>query len=254
MMMRILASHPKIIANEAYPLEFKAFVFSLYPEQAFRSQTESERYSFTGDEDCLREPLRRNGRLTRSDVENVYARLAANSGKTPSFFAEKFPSWLPIDPSQADVVDLRTIVLHRDPRDVLLSARAFDQKRGFRGFRERDGDSDEDVVVKYRDLYRAFLMDLERAREPITIRYEDVLLAPVETVGRVFRELGVESDDATVTAALSRADALEDGRHRTTAGSSQSHGRWRTECPSALRELFARHFTDLFPRLGYPLT
>src|SRR5688572_17334867 len=135
-LMRLLSSHPAVIARQDYPLEFRPFAFALFPDdQVLRSSTAP---AISHPEAFL-----------VSDAFSMYRAMAERMGKSPRYFVEKFTADLDVRRVVEATPEARFLWLIRDPRDVLLSARAFDRKRGFRGFRERDGDTDETVVVKY---------------------------------------------------------------------------------------------------------
>src|SRR5262249_58885636 len=59
-------------------------------------------------------------------------------------YAEKAPSWLPAAARAA--LPCRAIYVARDPRDVYLSADAFNRARGWLSFGRRSGDSDLDYA------------------------------------------------------------------------------------------------------------
>lgn len=248
--MRILASHPEVAAHTEYPLEFRLFGHFAFPHDLVAARNvQSGRYRFPGDQDLLYGPISRSEKLALPQVKAIYAAIA--SDKKPKFFVEKFHQPLHVDQVKAITPNARFILLTRDPRDVFLSARSFNKKRGRPGFQERVGDTDEDVVLRYVDVFGRLVSSLGTAN-PVRVRYEDLAASPHETVTNLFRSLGLASTWQTVSTCIDRAAAMENGTHTTSESLSSSVYRWRREMAQELQGLFTRHLGFAFDRFGYP--
>lgn len=240
LMMRLMSSHPHVVARQDYPLEFQPFLYALFPENTLvRSRTAPD--------------LGNPERFLIADAMAVYADMARAAGKRARYLVEKLPGGLDAERILAAVPTTRFLWLVRDPRDVLLSARAFDAKRGYRGFREQDGDSDETVVLKYVTGFQNVLR-AAGVTKPKIVRYEE-LVGPrsvAEAVlADVFSSLGLDASAEVVRQSFHFAASAEDGRHVTSLATEQSAHRWRSEMPAHLIDLFAQHFGTILPQLGY---
>jgi hypothetical protein len=251
-LMRLFASHPQIIAHEDYPLEFRPALFSLYPNHPIIKNTASGHLRFDDDEVLLYGPLRKTGAITYDHVRKIYDSIATTYGKKPAYFVEKSPIALDLNDIRSHFPSARFIVLLRDPRDVILSVRAFDRRRGFHGFTEQSGDTDEQVVLKYKEGYE-LLSKLATTNGIDVVRYEDIALSAERAMSAVFSSLCIESDPTVINACMIRAASMEDGRHRTTESLRASVERWRMEMPGHMKALFERHFASILSRLHYPL-
>jgi hypothetical protein len=239
-LMRLLSGHPQIVARQDYPLEFRPFAFALFPDDpellasAAPDIPQAEAFSV-------------------SDAFALYRAMAEKMGKSPRFFVEKLTGRLDPQRIVTATPDARFLWLVRDPRDVLLSARAFDRKRRFRGFREQNGDSDETVVLKYADGFRRLIDSAERTDARL-VRYEQLIGSNGHAaLADVFSWLELDTGETIVENAFRAAMNAEDGRHRTSSSPQQSIGRWRSEMSGHLIDLYARHFALIMPKLGYEL-
>ena len=129
----------------------------------------------------------------------------------------------------------KEIFLVRDFRDMVLSILAFDRKRGFPGFGRPEGTTDEQYVRDgaARDGAQTCARAGSRARDGShLVRYEDLVLRPLETLPRHARVPG-----AGRLAASGRASSCGVRRRTPTscattaprATREESIGRWRRE-------------------------
>ena len=68
-LMRLLASHPAIVAYEEYPLEFRPALFSLYPDYTIMSKILAREWNFEGNQELFYEPSKIQGTLPFENVE-----------------------------------------------------------------------------------------------------------------------------------------------------------------------------------------
>ena len=193
------------------------------------------------------------GELAQRAIDGYYGTLARGTSKrSATHFAEKFP---PTDaqPVAAELYGAtREIFLVRDFRDVLCSIRAFNEQRGFQAF-GRGESSDELDYVKRLSGSATRLTESWRRREgeALLVRYEDLVADANGTLGRVGAYLGLpaSSIDAMVEATADRSDKLS--AHRTTASSSASIARWRTDLPPELIEACEQALGSSLAAFGY---
>lgn len=250
--MRLLSAHPEIVAHAAYPLELRVFTAAVHPEDdALRAATAGFARAATFDE-AQQARLTAGEPMTAADAEAVYRRIADADGKPAArLAAEKYPPRLDLPAALERLPDARALILVRDPRDVIVSARAFDAKRGYRGFIEREGDTDEALVDRYAGLY-ARLADWRRSRPDLPLlRYEDLIADPVAAAGPLFAALGVADDAGTVAATVAKAGAQKPGRHLTAASVPDSVGRWRAALSPRLAALVADRMAAELAAFGY---
>jgi hypothetical protein len=120
-------------------------------------------------------------RVAQAAVESFYREYARGRKRaTPAFFAEKNP---PADHCRSIMWQLypqtREIFLFRDPRDTLVSVRAYHAKNGFNDYAGQLVETDEQLV----GLIRNSLLDLTRLWKSRShcgalVRYEDLIRSP----------------------------------------------------------------------------
>ncbi|MEQ8379662.1 sulfotransferase family protein [Parvibaculum sp.] len=253
-LMRLLASHPSIVAHERYPLEFPPFRSLAFPSDTEALHIlEAKRWRFDSDEELLYRPLAEQRYPTETGIQRIYAKIAEEQGKSsPRYFAEKCLPDADIPGAMKRFPDLHVITLLRDPRDIFVSARAFNEKRGVKAFAEKFAETDEDVVLYNRQRYVALLRNYAGSPNRTIVKYEDLITESGEVLRRLFGWLDIDASAETSRHALTRARQLEDGRHITSQSMAASVGRWRTEMPEPVLELHRRHFGDILTDLGYP--
>lgn len=251
-LMRLLASHPEIVAYEEYPLEFRPALFSLYPDYPVMAGMLAHEWHFECSQKLLYEPWQARGALPLENVAPIYAAIARAAHKQPRYFVEKCPVGLDFGLIEQRLPEFRCLLLVRDPRDIVLSTRAFNRKRGTFAFREAEGISIEDLIFALKRGYGHIMFKESSIRNAHLVRYEDVASDDGISLRRLFEWLGVAADDSTIRDCRSRAAAMENGEHQTSASLAASVERWRREMPAEWRELFARHFAAILRYFGYP--
>jgi len=250
-LMRLLASHPEIVAYEKYPLEFRPALFSLYPDYPVMRDMLGAEWRFEGNRELFYDPVKAHGVLTAENVAKIYAAIAREAHKQPSHFAEKCPIGLDFGLIIERYSKFRCLLLVRDPRDVILSVRAFNRKRGTFALREKEGYSVEDLMVEYRRGYVHIMSKMSSIKDAHLVRYEDIASNTGPILTRLFDWLGVDASDKTLRECTLRAASMENGNHRTSASLEASVERWRNEMPADWHELFAKHFGSILPYFGY---
>ncbi|MDQ0998075.1 hypothetical protein QFZ34_003257 [Phyllobacterium ifriqiyense] len=243
----MLSRHPEIVAHTAYPLEFSPFLSALFPEDAtLRGSTNSPQY-FADEATPLLSTLVNADRLPIENIDPIYAMLARE--KRPQYFLEKFHPRLDLNAVFSAKPNARFICLVRDPRDVLISARAFDQKRGFKGFRERDGDTNEEVVLKYKEVFDQ-LVSAQKSSNALIVHYERLIADTASCLRLICNYLEINSSLETIQGCLSKGLDIPDG-HITSPKGANSIARWQDEMDVDLRGLYKKHLGDVIQHFGY---
>jgi hypothetical protein len=194
---------------------------------------------------------------TRS-IERTYDAIAADQGREQArYFAEKqLPShvqWLFWDVYP----DAREIILVRDFRDVICSARSFNARRNIVAFGRENATSDEQWIRNMADrgVRRLALARRQRRDRAHLLRYEDLILRPAETLSGVFDHLGLDASEPTVRDVLDRAgvDTDEARGHRTSSDPRASVARWRRELERPLLEIADEAMGPALEEFGYEL-
>jgi len=171
-----------------------------------------------------------------------YSSLAQAQNKRAKYFAEKFLG-LDLQPLAGGGADIRFLATIRDPRDILLSIRAFDQQRGFNGFALQPEDRDIDAIEKIAVAIELLIAVM--AQFPVyLVRYEALVSAPDATLVPLSHWLGVEP--------IAGRGAIQHEWHRTISRAEDSVGRWRTEMGEPLRRLCDNRWQAILAHFGYP--
>jgi hypothetical protein len=281
-LMEILDRHPRVVLYRRFPYEsmsarYWAHMLKVLAEPANLTQS-SRPGDFSDDlwhighnpyyddgvayEGALgewfgRTYVQRLADFCVSNTDDWYVALAQEQEKKePLYFAEKH-MW----PDHTQVLmrelypDAKEVFLVRDFRDLVCSILAFDDKRGFFGFRRPPGKTDEQYAREDLGAMAVSLYESWRSRGDSShlVRYEDMVLRPGETMKGLFDYLqldppagaGAEVREGSSTEAATSAE------HRTSSDARTSIGRWQREADESLKALFEEVFTDLLVDFGY---
>jgi Sulfotransferase family len=278
-LMKVLASHPEVVAYRPFEHEPRVATYwlgvltSLTDPVSYRRQINPtgtlDGAWWLGTEPPLPRRLKGDPGLTRwigvdsvreiaafcqARIEGVYAAVAAEEGAPPpTFFAEKFrPDRIP-DLMWELYPRLREVILVRDFRDMVASMFAYNAKRGREGFRRDSVTSDAEYVVKQvkgsvSGLAAAWNARRDRAH---LVRYEDLIRDPEATVTSLLRYLGLDESatGAMVSALVARAPETE--WHRTTPDPGASIGRWRHDLAPEVRRACEEELASELRAFGY---
>jgi hypothetical protein len=176
--------------------------------------------------------------LFRSLVLDAYGIIAVDRGKPAArWFVEKT--------SLADAVrlgirgmfgEVREIVLVRDPRDYLCSARTF-------------WNLATPAVLESMDVLMPALEAIHAAdgADVIFMRYEDMVQAPVEALRRLHAFIGATA--AVAVRPAERADWFQS--HATSSSPAASVGRWRTDLAADEIAACESRYQSYMNRFGY---
>lgn len=145
-------------------------------------------------------------------------------------------------------IPVRAIALHRDPRDIWLSAQAFDRVRGYYGFGRGRGEDEEEWFERFveKQAQRLRRTLAERGKpDSMLLSYADLVGQPETTAARLGAWLGLELD-------LRAPDqVLEQHRHATSSSADASISRWRRELEPHHRQRFLEVMGPELRELGY---
>jgi hypothetical protein len=257
LMMRFLSTSPEISMEHGYPFEAYYFQYLSRLSRLIDSPglPHWERTDFFGQ---MRDPTVTDGLVgpppwperlrTTEEIGNVslgqrilqaswqaFTEQVRVRDRDAIWWAEKAPVASPVEPGGP--FDARVLYMVRDPRDVLLSWKAYDRARG------------PDVVAR-----RAFARErtlegalggarrfLSRASEGFHVRYEDAVLDP-DAVARTLSEwLGTEIS----------APGEVDEQHLTSRSPGESIERWETEMDEETKARYAHELGTLLSAFGY---
>jgi len=148
----------------------------------------------------------------------------------------------------------KEVLLVRDPRDVLLSALAFDRKNGLRCTDGMAAVDDPEVRRIWTKRIAQFARaSARRFSRPHVLRYEDLMADRVSSLRRLFEYLEVDSRESTVAGICERLDndAGEAGRHRTSKSVPDTIQRWKRELTGDLAEFYTNAFSPYLQQFGY---
>jgi hypothetical protein len=280
-LVRLLGEHPEIVAHRPFELEPRVLVYWLSvlrdvadsdSQAEVLARSGSDRHYWLGKRartdaifhapDAIRAELGRDSidelaAFARHRVERFYRAAADLDGaRAPRFFVEKStPHDYPLLALQRELYPAaREVLLVRDFRDTFASMRAFNVKRGERGFGGVPNGSDEEHLVYLRDVGRRILRDY-RCRGGATrlVRYEDLILAPEQTLAGLLGWVGLDPTPAIVREMIATAseDTPQMRDHRTSSNVVASIGRWKRDLSPELRARSCEALEDVITGFGY---
>lgn len=173
----------------------------------------------------------------------------ADSGPSVRYYAEKLILGVDLRPAIEAGVPVVFIDLVRDPRDVLSSITAFNRVRGFPSFGRLPDQSDEEYLEFFIADQKRNLSGIELPYcgvQPISIRYEDMVMDLAGLAERLGSELQVSLDHVRVEAARS-----DNRKHMTSDGGAGSVGRWQDDLKPSEVAMIERELGPEMARLGY---
>jgi hypothetical protein len=211
--------------------------FGTQPEQPGGHQVQEA--NFDGADYYSSTPLDASSLLA---LETEYERfLRKNVSEDQIGLAEKFigTELIQIMKIYDETNLIRPIFIARDPRDVFISVKEFNKKRGIGGF--NDGANDELLLSDICD----FVIDqikLSSKMGAYLCFYEDFIMRRSQTIKNLMDYIGVKNlSEGLLNGIWASVDALEGARdHMTSSGPVQSVRRWRSEEYKGLSELFAK--------------
>ena len=191
-------------------------------------------------------------------IEAFYREAAhlEKKGGTVKLFCEKFTTNSFVQPLLAGMYPgAREIVLVRDFRDMICSMFSYNEKRGHVGFGRDQVETDEEFVRWWQGGVEQLLHEWKaRSETAYLLRYEDLVLAPRETLRALLEYLGVASEAPEIDELIRRATELTPRAqklHSTTSDAAVSVGRWKTDLDPSLSTAAEEAFGESLRELRY---
>ncbi|MES2818608.1 MAG: sulfotransferase [Pseudomonadota bacterium] len=285
LLMQILNQHPQILTTSFYPFEVKQAAYWLHFLKVATAPADLENSSHPDNLEDVLDTIGHNpyshpeyisqyksippiknfygNSVVRSIAKlcvekiNQYYELVAQEEKKPEavYFAEKaLPNHL-----NAICEDIfskpKEIILTRDFRDMLCSARAFNAKRNSHGFgRNRVNDDFEWVnETSKTGAHRMQQAWVERREHSLHVKYEDLIIDTENEIRKILNYLEVESGDC-LPARIQKAVFSESSSmaiHRTAQNPRASIGRWKTDMDDVLKEHCKAKLGNVLSMFGY---
>jgi len=175
------------------------------------------------------------------DSESSYFMEKGMGGQTPYLYQNVYQS-------------PKEIILIRDCRDMYCSSKAFNEKRERPGFGREWVNNNEEWIEFLHESYSRILAGWRsRKSEVCLVRYEDLILNPLDTLTKILKYLNVTGDAAVIERMIKTAskDTPEMKQHRTSGNPKDSIGRWRKHMDADTQNLFNQVFGDLLEEVGY---
>jgi hypothetical protein len=283
LLMHLLGTHPKIVAQRIYPYETHAAAYWMHTMRVLsmpadhRASAHPDTFLhnlwWTGYHPYQSTPFT-DGANTRSwfqqtypeqlaaftqqMIEEFYLSVAQDQGQlSPRYFAEKFyPDRLNYVPWLMHEIypQAREIFLVRDFRDTVCSMLAFNAKRNQQDFGRAFVNTDEEFVWLIRlEALRLLRTWQSRASAALLVHYEDLILNPTTTMQSICAYLDLPIGDADLSALLHQAHITDPAltQHRTSASARDSIGQWAQALSPSLRQICAEAFDDIHASFGY---
>jgi hypothetical protein len=147
------------------------------------------------------------------------------------------------------------VILVRDFRDRLSSVFAWNEKRGDHGFgHEAEMSKAEYLAERVKADAEGLLGRWRRKGDAAhLVRYEDLILAPGETLAGILGFLEVDAGAEAVAATLELANRPSEmlDTHRTVSDPAQTIGRWRRDLPPELAAECNEVLAPVLAEFGY---
>ena len=270
LLMQKLSAHPDIVVAPIYPYEITLLTYYTAAFRTLISGQDRERSTdpttlFSADQqysigfnpfnrpglfNVARNPARiaqvfeefipaRMAQCFRAIIEEYYCVLRQDQGKSDApWFAEK--SGLDETARQGPRIffgAVREIILIRDPRDLICSARSF--------WKLNWDDAHQRVAMAARQL-----LDIQQTagEDVLFVKYEDLVTSTSDTLARICAFLCLSVPD---NAGDERESRLFKS-HGTSASPDSSVGRWRREMAPEEIAASAHGFRDFLDHFAYP--
>ena len=193
--------------------------------------------------------MKKRARLLTENPENFdrqgyYSWLANLQGKMATHTMEKGYGLIPGEELKHAFPNGKFLIIVRDPRDALMSMRALDARRGYRGFVDQEHYTIEEVVGHIANSFDMIIFSI-RCLNAHVVRYEDMIWGRNETLKAVTAYLGVS--------AMAAVDPVAYPHHQTARSDILSVGRWRQEMDTSTLALCTAAWKKQLEYFGYAL-
>ncbi len=236
LLMQLLATDKRIAFDRSYPFEIRHMTLMA----DLCRQMPPPGTNIVDEHDFRIESIR--------EMWKVFSEQVSRNNPEAKWYAEKLLLTSDISLFQQVLPEVYVIELVRDPRDILVSIRAFNARRGVQGFGRNRFASEDEYVRAFIEGMQQRLPTFGNNTSSILVRYEDMVENLSDEARRIGDWIGVLLDAQKVL-----ADRAGFSHHMTSSDAASSIGRWRTELsPLDAREITSALESDLL-RLGYSL-
>lgn len=189
-----------------------------------------------------------------NSIDGYYETIAQIQAETSKrWFAEKL-----LPSRQCNILlniysDARTLVLLRDPRDIIVSSHKMNARRGTLSFGRAPHMSDEEWILSFARGYRQLEGFYKRVKDMAALlRYEDFVLDRRGALSTMFSDLRLpahENDLDEIEAFLDQDTYAS--QHATTESVKKSVGNWRTFEDKTFVDLVGAHLGPIAVEFGY---
>ncbi|MGH9106100.1 MAG: sulfotransferase [Acidimicrobiales bacterium] len=262
LLMELLGTSPDVCFDRTYPYEHRYLTYLCrllyplspsFPADPTWGQEELLHYGSTRIGPLPFTPLQvGTGLLHAQMVRHGWTAFSECLAATAQarYYAEKFWNTSTSDLAAAGIPG-RCIHLVRDPRDIVASIRAFDDKRGFYGFGRQSSEDEQSYLLRLCSSMKAqlsfFAEDRHNGMQIFPLQYEELVGDLATVADRLSDWLAVPLDAAGAKASRSRLR-----QHVTSASPQKSVGRWHTDLPDWQLSLIDRELGPELRELGYP--
>jgi hypothetical protein len=279
-LMRLLSEHPGIVVHKRYPYEFRPARYWMHmlrvlcePANHLQSANLNDFHTsrwFVGHNPFYSPPVTNDpdlhhwfGRVyaeqlatfCQRSVEDCYQVVATSQHQPdPVYFAEKYAPDRTPGLMWELYLKAREVILVRDFRDVVCSMLAYNSKRGYLAFGRDNVSSDEEFIKKVGMSASTLLRSYkQRSRQAHLVRYEDLILHPVESLENLLEYLGLDSAESAVEGMIRRAseESSDMRQHLTSSAPEKSIGRWRRDLDSSLQAVCQEALGEVLKEFGY---
>jgi hypothetical protein len=281
-LMRLFSKHPELVLDARYPYEARPQRYWMHWFQVMAEPANHRESSpFTGfhgqqwlvganpfftarmakDDPKLAQHLAGENvaalaGFAHQATETYYLSCMARLGRPNArFCVEKHVTGGPILPLLWELYPgAKEIFLVRDPRDMLASMLAFNEKRGTADFGRDRVETDADFVRRLASGMSTLMANWQARREQAhLVRYEDLLTRPEDVLRETFEYVGIDASAGVVERVLreaSKRDA-ELASHMTSSDAGASIGRWERDLPADVQAVCSEAFGPVLAEFGY---
>jgi Sulfotransferase family len=186
----------------------------------------------------------------RQRIMDLYKMLSTSRAASASVIIEKLDLQWDLDLIGGLFERVRPVFIVRDPRDMLVSMRAFNAQSGRYEFHEAHGKDFGSLlpVMAGNLMHLACLYD-RYPGEKLLISYEELAIEPAATLHRVLSFIGIDNSADTI-AQLLQTSAVQGGP-TTTSSPASSIERWREALTLSEAQMTNWFFEPFLRRFGY---
>ncbi|HHG2224897.1 sulfotransferase domain-containing protein [Synechococcus sp. WH 5701] len=139
---------------------------------------------------------------------------------------------------------LRPILLLRDPRDVFLSVKQFNHKRGFRTFNDT---GDDEMLYRIICAFSRQLQEVSSQLNSCLVHYEDLVENPSGVILSLCTFLELELSDSLINNTLTAIQprSVSDKQHMTSGSLSSTVKKWEAQLTPEFSRIFELHHDKL---------